>query len=62
MLQAVVSGDKAKIFKNLLRDVTATAHSVGMPGPALTPVQYLDFIIPLTDRRISHVITLSTDN
>jgi hypothetical protein len=62
MLKAVVSGDRAAIFANLHDYAMIRANEMDMDTPKINFTQFCNFMRPLVNRRISHVITLSREN
>ena len=62
MLTAVVSGQRAGIFMNLLSDIQAESKLQNMPVPSMTKEHYDQCLGIMGNHRISHVITLSNEN
>ena len=62
MLTAVISGDRWKILTNLLDEACMEAEANYVYKPRLSEMTAATLFYLLRDQRISHTITLSTDN
>ena len=62
MLYATISGSRLAIFSGLHDDAIRYAADHNLTIPSFSVGEYFNFAKALSDRRISHTITLSREN